>query len=175
MSLTLGHVFKAMPIPAAETRTTYFEAGPIRLGVEIRGVDGDFVSDQYRDASEAERAEIEAYKPEKPDSGVSLHVFSADGLERLRFDCFDDQPHYHYIDWDRREHLYVLFDSVANGDMTGWALDCLRDRLRPMLRAAGAHELADAVDDASLAAVLPHVQQACSDLTGEHSTEEGTR
>jgi hypothetical protein len=32
------------------------------------------------------------------DEGVTIHVFDAsDGHEYLRFDVFDDEPHYHYI------------------------------------------------------------------------------
>ena len=51
------------------------------------------------------------------DHGASLHVFGAeDGLEHLRFDCFEQEPHYHYIDQAEVGNTVVRIDELAVGD-----------------------------------------------------------
>jgi hypothetical protein len=72
------------------------------------------------------------------DGGLTIHVFeTSNGNEHLRFDCFSDRPHYHYIFGDEY-HINVAFDSVANGDMFHWVLQCFRTgRLRSMLAETG--------------------------------------
>ncbi len=68
------------------------------------------------------------------DKGVSLHVCAVDPAhEFLRFDVFDDDPHYHYVDTSGTANRVVAFDEVAHGDMLPWALDRLRSHLPAML------------------------------------------
>jgi hypothetical protein len=95
------------------------------------------------------------------EDGLCLHVFGThDGLERLRFDCFDDAPHYHYLDPHEPRNVVVEYDAVANGPMLEWALQtALRTRLTDMLQYAGAPELAASVDPNEVARILPLVAE----------------
>ena len=97
------------------------------------------------------------------DKGVSLHVYvkGPDGdLERLRFDCFEDDPHYHYVCWSAPWHDVIFFDNVANGDLMVWALTCIRTRLPLMLARAGFPNANQVVDQGQLEAALPRVTEA---------------
>jgi hypothetical protein len=96
------------------------------------------------------------------EDGLCLHVFGTDdGLEYVRFDCFDDAPHYHYLDPHAPRNVVVDYDAVANGPMLDWVLrTALRTRLADMLRHAGAAQLADRVDMSDLAEIVPTVAEA---------------
>ena len=96
------------------------------------------------------------------DRGVSLHVCSAgnDGLEFLRFDCFDEDPHYHYISWREKFNDMVHLDSIADGDPLAWALERIRTRLPQMLTRAGADDIAARLDPAAIERALPRVAEA---------------
>jgi hypothetical protein len=113
--------------------------------------------------NDAHLAELEARSPEGgfSDTGVSIHVCGTDdGYEYLRFDVFDDEPHYHYIhrhDDGTIENQVVDFDPTASGDMLPWALRCLRDRLPQMLEAAGGGRLIDQIDTTKIDTVLDDV------------------
>ena len=64
------------------------------------------------------------YRALMPDQGVSLQVVSCVGGEEkelLRFDCFDQEPHYHYAPLDKNERLYLL-TRPRLGNLLGWAL-----------------------------------------------------
>jgi hypothetical protein len=94
---------------------------------------------------------------------VSIHVLDADGdVERLRFDCFDDDPHYHYIVPERRTQRYVHHDPVAGGEMLAWALDAIEQRLPAMLHASGAEELAAAVAATDLSAPIAELRRTAA-------------
>ncbi len=87
---------------------------------------------------------------------------AADGYEYLRFDIFDDDPHYHYIHKTAPGaeiiNNVVGYDRVALGDMLTWTLERLRTRLATMLAEAGAGELARRVDTDQVAVTLEQVQ-----------------
>lgn len=148
-----------MPIPPVEQHTTYFEAGAITIGVEYRVLTDEIVNRvmqaQHKQASFAKGFD---------DRGVSLHVFARqhDGerQERLRFDCFDDDPHYHYVDWQAQTNDIVHMDPVADGDPLAWALERIHTRLPQMLERSGVGNLAGRVDPKALEAVLPRVSEA---------------
>ncbi len=130
-----------------------FPAGAVKFGVEYRDISGYKIPDFW----EAEKGAQFA------DAGVTLHVFDADsGVEHIRIDCFSDDPHYHYSCQDTEEYLVVRYDAPANGDdMLGWALNCFRGRLGPMLASSrGGKELADKVDDTLVADALDRVEDA---------------
>jgi hypothetical protein len=111
-----------------------FAAGPITVGLEYR------VLDHATDTAGP--------------SGPCLHVFAtATMAEYLRFDCFRDGPHYHYL-VPGGGNVQVRFDEAANGPVLDWALAAIRLRLRAMLTQAGADALAAQVDDAALAAAV---------------------
>jgi hypothetical protein len=94
---------------------------------------------------------------------VTLHVWGTDdGHLYVRFDCFDDEPHYHY---NRRVEAggevvnnVVPFDVVAHGPMLPWALGCLRTRLPEMLMQAGGGEVAAQLDAERVARALDDVE-----------------
>ncbi len=123
-----GQHHKFMLIPIMEEETTWIEAGPLRVGVESR-VFGT------------------------PDRGVmergpSVHIHDAATREEwLRFDCFDNQPHYHYILQAHQHNIVWGYDPVANGPIFDWVILCLRERLPAMLERAGAPQLAARVRD----------------------------
>jgi hypothetical protein len=161
----IGKVYGIPPQPPDANQTTYHEAGPLSIGVEYRVVDQDALRETYKD-DPAHLAELERESPTGGFSaeGLSLHVVSTeDGHEYLRFDLFDDPPHYHYVhpvnsQGEHRNHV-VEYDAVANGPMLDWALERLRTRLPEMLASAGAPESVTAIDSAQLADLLDRVAQ----------------
>lgn len=159
MANTIGHVYQVQPQPPDEAGTRWIDAGPLTLGVEWREVDPSALAETYA-GRPGDMAEIEAFSPDGgfSDVGVSLHVRgTTDGHEYLRFDCFDDEPHYHYIAPSGDSNRVVQFDPVAGGDMLAWALERLRTRLPEMLAAAGGAALAAEVDPAALTPALDEV------------------
>ncbi len=152
--------YTQMPIPPVDAHTEYFEAGPISIGVEYRLLD-----DAIAAAHELDTADGRAEGPVSVDDrGVSLHVFGpgagGERVEYLRFDCFDEDPHYHYVSWAAKSNEMVHLDRVADGDPLAWALERIRTRLPQMLARAGAAELAQRVDLHALEHVLPRVVEA---------------
>ena len=80
------------------------------------------------------------------------------------FDCFADDPHYHYVLPDKPYQRFVPFDVAANGDPLTWAMSCLRSRLVPMLREAGGTKSAEMIDAAVVAGVLDSVEQTARSI-----------
>jgi len=124
--------------------TEFVEAGPVTIGVEYRflyhwGKDGtptDVVMDQ----------------------GVCLHVFEGGTKpedERLRFDCLEIGPHYHYDVQGTDEHVYI--DRAADGDPLRWVLERLRTRLPAMLVRSGNIDLARKIDQRELDSAISKV------------------
>jgi len=156
-----GHItrYDQMPIPPVEEHTEFFDAGVVCFGVEYRLLD---------DAIAAASAIRTASGPDSAagsfdDRGVSLHVFAEVGgrrVEVLRFDCFEEDPHYHYVSWEARSNEMLHIDPVADGDPLAWALERIRTRLPQMLERAGAAEAAGRVDLRRVDALLPRVAEA---------------
>ena len=156
--------YDRMPIPPVEGQTTWIDAGAVKIGVEYR-----LLTDAIAAANEviaAAGATQEAASVSSPvpldDRGVSLHVFSAGDApqEYLRFDCFEEDPHYHYISWRAMSNEMLHLDPIADGDPLAWALERLRTRLPQMLARAGAGELAARVDPREIERALPRVAEA---------------
>jgi len=154
--------YDKMPIPPIAAHTDYFEAGAVRIGVEYRVLTPELVASiraTLETASGADTGRLENLD----DSGVSLHVFGRHGgeyLEYLRFDCFREEPHYHYVCWAQKSNEVLHIDPVADGDPLAWALERIRTRLPQMLARAGATEVARQIDPLVLEAVLPRIAQA---------------
>jgi hypothetical protein len=109
------------------------------------------------------------------DGGGSVHVFgAADGLEHLRFDCFETHPHYHYIRNRERQNLIVRIDEIALGDPIIWTSERLRQRLPEMLGFAGAASLAGAVR-ADMGSVSPAVESVAQLLEEARRRERSRR
>jgi hypothetical protein len=123
------------PVPTVEETTTWIEAGSVTIGVEYRIFNTEILQHAYPEGQPAPAAD--------EDSGVSIHVLGSwDGFEYLRFDCFVESPHYHYLHPKEPYQFRVPYDEVADGPMLDWTLGRLRNRLVPMLEEAGARELA---------------------------------
>lgn len=152
--------YDVMPIPPIEAHTRWFEAGALRIGVEYR-----LVTEAVAAARQVEAATgtdgLEAAVLD--DRGVSLHVVGdVDGVPRevLRFDCFVEDPHYHYVSWREKANEVLHLDPVADGDPLDWALERLRSRLPEMLARAGVPDLAAALDVRAVLRALPEITRA---------------
>jgi hypothetical protein len=149
-----------LPVPAFLENTARFAAGPVTIGVEYRVLDEAMILDYYGPDA---RAKFPNGAPAGMgavinEDGLSLHVFgTVDGHEYLRFDCFDDAPHYHYLDPTASRNVVHDYDAIAHGPIVDWALDALRTRLAPMLTQAGATELGASLDHAAVAEIMPAV------------------
>ena len=130
--------YDVMPIPPCEAQTRWFDAGAVSFGVEYRLLnDAIAAAHVLEDAAGSDPSD----GPVVEDSGVSIHVCDARGkarVEHLRFDCFVEDPHYHYISWEGRSNDMVHIDPIADGDPLTWTLERLRTRLPQMLARAGA-------------------------------------
>ena len=151
--------YNQMPIPPLEAQTEFIDAGPLRFGVEYR------LLSEAVTASSPVAAANGTDKGDGPldDRGVSLHVYGVrdgEALEHLRFDCFDEDPHYHYISWKDRSNVMLHLDPIADGDPLQWTLERLRTRLPQMLEHAGAADIAAELDQRSVDAVLPRLAEA---------------
>src|SRR5262249_58922844 len=106
--------YRTLPVPAFEERTTRFEAGAVTIGVEYRLLDERTILEFYGPDA---RAKFDNVAPAGigdvvEEDGLCVHVFGTDdGLEYLRFDCFDDAPHYHYLDSLEPRNVVVEYDA----------------------------------------------------------------
>jgi len=162
--------YDQMPIPPVEAHTRYFDAGVLRIGVEYR-----LLNDAIAAASAIEKARGDSSGADSfDDCGVSLHVFGqSDGEshEYLRFDCFEEDPHYHYVDWKNHTNQMVHIDPDAQGDALAWSIDCLRNRLAQMLERAGAHEVVSALDLSLVESVLPAIEDEAQRARVHHDKD----
>jgi glycosyltransferase involved in cell wall biosynthesis len=124
-------------IDIQEGHTRYFQAGAITFAVEAR-------------------------LPPATDIGISLHVFSGTRetglIERLRFDCLQDKPHYHYVLHDQGISQKFWLDPLLVADPKAWSLQRIRHDLKAMLDAGGGCELAALVDQNELERVFPELE-----------------
>jgi len=156
--------YSVMPIPANEAHTTSFRVGSIRLGVEYRRL-----TDAVAAAAQLQVAvgDGRGQTTELDDRGVSIHIHgNQDGEERefLRFDCFEEDPHYHYINWRDRSNEMLHMDPAATGDPVAFALHCIEQRLPALLERAGAGDVASQVDMTELRQILPEVEREATRL-----------
>lgn len=160
--------YSVMPIAPVEAHTSYFDAGPVEVGVEYRLLnDAIAAAADVIDADGDERGQV----TDLDDCGVSLHVFAVQDGERrefLRFDCFDEDPHYHYVSVRDSSNEMVHIDPIADGDPLAWALERLRTRLPQMLSRAGAPEVAGQLDAAALEEALPKITEAAYRMRYQH-------
>ena len=151
--------YDIMPIPPIEAQSEKFDAGPVTIWVEYRLLD-DAIAAAHQ-VNEGFDGKIDQIA----DCGVSLHVFGEptpgdERIEFLRFDCFDEDPHYHYVSYANQTNEMVHLEPAATGDPLDWAMDRIRTRLPQMLARASAPDLANRVDMAEVDRVLPKVAEA---------------
>jgi len=164
--MEIGHVCDLPPMRPDDARTTYFDAGVLKIGVEYRDLTPEALMEYY----EADEGDIEELRRTATlgieDRGVSLHVFDAGGhWEYLRFDLFEDAPHYHYNHAGGGRNHIIPFDETAHGPIAEWAVDKIRTGgLAPMLAQAGAAELADGLDADALAGAADQIAALTAEL-----------
>ena len=154
--------YSVMPIPPVEANTRWFGAGNVRIGVQYRLLDDAIAAAAEAQLTAAEGGE-RGQTTGLDDRGVALHVFAQqDGewREFLRFDCFQEDPHYHYVSQRERMNHMLHLDAVADGDALAWALERIRTRLPEMLARAGAADVVARLDARALAEALPRVAEA---------------
>jgi hypothetical protein len=166
----IGKVYGIPPQPPVAENTTYLQAGAVTIGVEYRDVNPDNLVETYKDNP----AYLEELLEKAPaggfaDEGVSIHVCATDGgHEYLRFDVFDDDPHYHYIHaGDEVVNNVVEFDVLAHGEMLPWVIERLRTRLPEMLPHAQGDHLVPLLDHALLDPVIAQVEAIATKAQAE--------
>src|SRR3954464_2763555 len=133
-----GNRYEQMPIPMVAEHCVPVDAGAVQLVVESRKLTNAIVDDTFHGAVETSVT--------FDDFGATLHVCgTADALERRRFDCFENEPHYHYIEPAAGANTVVRIDELAVGDPIEFTLACVEHRLPGMLRHCGVADLADEV------------------------------
>jgi hypothetical protein len=133
-----GNRYDQLPIPMVTEHCVAIDAGPVRLVVESRTLTNEIIAAASCDGVEPEIS--------VDDFGATLHVCgTADGLEHLRFDCFENEPHYHYIEQTNGANTVVRIDELAVGDPLEFSLACVEHHLPDMLRHCGVADLADEV------------------------------
>lgn len=169
----IGKVYNIPPQPPVADNTHHVPAGAITFGVEYRDLDPESLAATYA-GNAAHLAELDERSPEGgfSDEGVSIHVCATDGHEYLRFDVFDDEPHYHYIhrpcpDGEAVNNI-IDFDATALGDMLAWAIERLRTRLPEMLTQAGGSDLVAQLDTPLLDEAITKVQAMAEQARRAH-------
>ena len=93
------------------------------------------------------------------DGGPSVRVYGeADGenIQLLRFDCFRKDPHYHYDPSGKNDQRHL--DKASVPDSVAWTIEQLGQNLVEMIHTAGYDSVAETVDQAAVAKVLPEVE-----------------
>jgi len=130
------------------------------------------VEKALRDSIPAEAAGLQAsglcfevqYRSTRTDRGPSLQVLGeVDGkrTQLLRFDCFENEPHFHY-DPDGKNNRIFLNKARAS-DPIAWTVDYLRGNFTSLVRIAGYSSVADRLNEQALTAALPNVEKALRD------------
>jgi hypothetical protein len=95
----------------------------------------------------------------KRDGDMAIHVLgdvAGQEVELLAFDCFRDNPHYHY--GPRSQNERIFWDKTLVPDTLQWTLEQFRQgRLPAMLMRAGYPTIAAALDDELIAAAIPRI------------------
>jgi hypothetical protein len=124
----------------AETGSRDFDIGGVRINVE--------------------------YRPFGGDSGPTVHVYGdVDGrsVELLRFDCYENDPHYHSApEVITEEHQKLNPREVP--DPVAWTLAQLSHNLVSMIRTAGDETVADRIDQKAVAGAIPRVEAALREV-----------
>jgi hypothetical protein len=191
MNMPVGQRYPILPLPHIPEQTEMIPAGVLTIGVGHRVLDED-TARAYLDEVGYRRVDADGTERryEGRDAGVCIHVFgpppnpvsgqlpgaprsaaagadgsSADLVEYVRFDCFDDEPHYHYVYNAERAQDRVFLDPTLEGDPMAWALERLRTRMPEVLRKVGAPDVAERVDPAAMDAAIPAVVAAVDRAT----------
>ena len=127
--------------------------GPICFALQYRDIDGGAPHKQGAGSPGGSHA----------DQGVVVQVVgTVDGAERelLRFECFDNNPHYHYD--PAGANVSVMLDPTVTGNPLRWSMTQMRRKLPAMLGRAGHEQIALQIDPSQLMPALDEVEaKAC--------------
>jgi hypothetical protein len=104
------------------------------------------------------------YRNTRTDRGPSLQILGdVDGkpVQLLRFDCFEQQPHFHYDPDGKNNRIFLNKARVS--DPVAWTIDYLRGNVTSLVRIAGYGRLADRLDEEALTAAMPGIEKALRD------------
>ena len=128
--------------------TDIFEAGNIRFGLEMRrqtGGDGGLAIHVLADLA-----------------GTPGRVFTEE-TELLAFDCFREDPHYHY--GPRNKNHRIFWDKTLITDTLGWTLEQFKTKkLAAMLNRAGYPGVAADLDQDLLDSVIPDMEKRAREM-----------
>jgi hypothetical protein len=165
-----GTVYTVPPIPPDAEHTTYVDAGAISIGIEYRLLDDAELAANY-EGEQMDEIQDALGGDAVEDTGVSLHVVGRDDQhEYLRFDLFEREPHYHYIDRSGESQRIIDYDRVALGPMLPWALEQIRSRLPQMLEHAGGQALISKLEDGRIEASIVKVEKLAREAEAELAT-----
>lgn len=173
--MPVGQHHPFLPLPHIPEQTEMIPAGVLTIGVGYR-ILNEAIARDYLDSIGVTRVDDDGTERtyDRQDGGVCIHVFGPwpgrdDLVELFRFDCFDDEPHYHYVYNADGSQDRVFLDPTLEGDPMAWTFDRLRNRMPDVLRKVGAPELAERVDPAAIDAAVPRVRAAIERATSEAS------
>ena len=101
----------------------------------------------------------------QPDQGLCIQVMGeVDGksVEILRFDCFDQIPHYHY--GPEKNSGQIRMDKTTAGNAVGWTLEQFRNSLPAMIRRSGYDDVADKIDSGLVAKKLDELETVAREM-----------
>ena len=109
---------------------------------------------------------IVEYRNFGKDRGPAIRVYADienQAMQVLRFDCFEEDPHYHYDPDGKNEMHHLSLEDIP--DTVAWSLEQIRSRTVEMLRTAGYNEKADQIDPEEIANSIGSMATAISSLT----------
>jgi hypothetical protein len=141
---------------------TRIEAGTMTFALHYRDLDGGAPHTQGAGGTGGGYA----------DQGVCVQVVgqvAGKETELLRFDCFDNHPHYHY--GPENKNVRIMLDPTVTGNPIGWTIKQLRSKLPVMLKRAGYEDLADQMDGDLVYRKVAEVECAAREmaLKGRHT------
>jgi|GEM_PF-2433692 len=83
------------------------------------------------------------YRAVEGDQGLAIHIYGptedSENQEILRFDCFENEPHYH-LGWSYRQTPFIRINS---NDPFLWALQQISTNINELLEASNALTMTD--------------------------------
>ncbi|MDA1013069.1 MAG: hypothetical protein O3A00_01295 [Planctomycetota bacterium] len=101
------------------------------------------------------------YRSTGADRGPAIRVFgNVDGqaVQLLRFDCFEDDPHFHYDPVGKNVKFHL--DPLTMGDALEFSLRQIGSVLRAMIAKAGFAEFAESVDEDAVRGSIGRIRSA---------------
>jgi hypothetical protein len=138
-----------------EIGKTRIACGPICFAMQYRNLDGGAPHRQGAGGAGGGNA----------DQGVCIQVVgNVEGKETelLRFDCFDNHPHYHY--GPENKNVRIMLDPTVAGNTIGWTRGQLRSKLPAMLARAGYEGVAIQLDPYLLTQTLTEVEAQAREM-----------